>query len=216
MKKIAAFFDVDETLIKMKSMFEFYDFWCSEQGLFEEREEYMSRFQKGLSDGKSREFLNKEYYQQFKNVLYSDVINLGEEWFKVCLSEKAFIKEATNALRVHQREGHIPVFISGSMRPILEPIARYLDVKNILCAPVIIDPDGLMTGELGQLQTIGNGKRDALLLFCRKEDIDPQNCFAYGDDITDVPMLEAIGNPVCVGSNEKLLNYSRIKGWSNI
>ena len=41
------------------------------------------------------------------------------------------------------------VFVSGSMCPVLEPITKYLGVKDILYAPLKITDKGYLTGEIG-------------------------------------------------------------------
>lgn len=102
------------------------------------------------------------------------------------------------------------VFISGSMLPILSPIAKYLGVTEVLCAPVIINDAGELTGEIGLPQTIGTGKRRAFSL-CDDKEINPADCYAYGDDLSDIPMLEATGHPVCVGKHSALTRYATEK-----
>lgn len=63
------------------------------------------------------------------------------------------------ALRRHQLQGVSVVFLSGSMHPILSPIASYLDVRDIICTKLLIDSTGNVTGEIGKPQTIGEGKK---------------------------------------------------------
>ena len=99
------------------------------------------------------------------------------------------------------------------MLPILSPIAKYLGVTDILCAPLIINDAGELTGEIGLPETIGAGKKDALMTFCRDKEINPADCYAYGDDLSDIPMLEAIGHPVCVGEHSALTRYAAEKNW---
>lgn len=216
MGKIAAFFDVDQTLINTKSMFSFFEFWCGERSLDNELKLFTSNFKRDALSGKSREYLNKQYYKQFSNVKYNDLIEAGERWFKEKSRSDFFIDKAIEELKIHQRQGVLPVFVSGSMYPILAPIGNYLGVNDILCAPVIINPEGFCTGEIGQPQTIGLGKKEVILMYCKKHEINPRDCFAYGDHITDVPMLEATGNPVCVGNDKFLSEYAYVRGWSHI
>lgn len=216
MNTVAAFFDVDETLINLKSMFHFYDYWCNEKGLNPQREEYTRRFKQDVQEGKRRELLNQEYYQQFINVSLAELVIFGQRWFLTCLNESHFIESGLSALRQHQQRGDTVVFVSGSMQPILQPIADCLAVEHLLCAPLIINERGYLTGGIGTPQTIGNGKKEALLAFCQQQGLQPAHCYAYGDDISDVPMLEATGHPVCVGENPALLNYAQLRGWRTI
>ncbi|EEH67450.1 MULTISPECIES: HAD family hydrolase [Acinetobacter] len=216
MSKVAAFFDVDETLINMKSMFNFYEYWCVSQNLEDQLHLYLNQFKQDTTNGKSREFLNKQYYKEFNQVEYSRLLLIGQQWFEQLKTSDLFIKNTIARLNQHLKDGETPVFVSGSMYPILAPIASYLHVDEILSAPLLIDHEGFCTGEIGTPQTIGLGKKAAALAYCKRNAIDPADCYAYGDDTSDIPMLELTGNPVCVGHNQQLLDYGNSKGWKHI
>lgn len=213
MQKLVAFFDVDETLINIKSMFNFYEFWCCENNGYDKFENYMEYFRDQVKKGTSREQLNRDYYRNFVGVSYKKLEEAGEKWFRVNFESGFFIDSAVRALRKHQAENTDAVFISGSMRPILSPVAIYLGVKDILCAPLVITDVGTLTGEIGMPQTIGCGKKDVLIQFCSHKKISPADCYAYGDDLSDIPMLESVGHPVCVGKSTALAKYAINQHW---
>ena len=213
MNNSAAFFDVDETLINMKSMFHFLNFWYREQRETDKLDLYMSNFISEVKKGTAREKLNREYYRQFEGVKYSILIEAGKKWFSEIIDKDIFIDEAILALKQHQSQNVNIVFVSGSMMPILLPIANYLGVKDVLCAPIEVGEGGIVTGEMGTPQTIGQGKKIALIDFCKERNIDPKKCYAYGDDISDIPMLEVTGHPICVGKNSVLSPYATKNDW---
>jgi len=213
MIKVAAFFDVDETLIHTKSMFDFYQFWCEKFGREDAYRRYSSKLEKNRASGVAREQLNREYYQQYEGQNYHDLERVALEWFQSRSSPSFFIEHAVAALKEHQRLGHVVVFVSGSMLPILRPIAQFLNVKHILCTSLIVDQDGLVSGRIGTPQTIGEGKRNAMYTFCRQHGIELTKSSAYGDDISDLPMLKAVSDPVCVGDNPQLIQYAITHGW---
>ncbi|PKE29913.1 HAD-IB family hydrolase [Rahnella sp. AA] len=209
MYKSVAFFDVDETIINIKSMFDFFSFWCIKTNKIEKLKKYISYLKSEVEKGGSREKINREYYMQFKCVKYNELLTAGEIWFKNIINSDLFISSTIEALRRHQLEGVPVVFLSGSMLP----IASYLDVRYIICTQLLIDSAGNVTGEIGQSQTIGEGKKIALLNFCNKFNTNPKNYFSYGDDLSDIPMLESTGNPVCVGGGTDLAKYALLNGW---
>lgn len=213
MQKSAAFFDVDETLITTKSMFDFYDFWCRENNEYEKLETYMNHFRAEIKKGTSREKLNREYYRQFAGVSYKDLEEAGENWFSFKFEPGLFIGSTVTALKKHQSENMFTVFISGSMRPVLSPIAKYLGISDILCAPLKITDAGILTGEIGMPQTIGGGKREAIIQFCSQKNISAADCYAYGDDLSDIPMLESVGHPVCAGKYTALARHAINQRW---
>lgn len=215
MKSAAAFFDVDETLIKMKSMFHFYQYWSDVCQWQEKHQHFTERFRHALSAGTAREELNRMYYREFAGVNIDDLNRVGENWFNNFLQhDEAYISSAVDALRQHKSLGYVTVFISGSMLPILKPLGEHLGVDAILSAPLLINSSGILTGEIGEPQTIGRGKQRALLEFSQKNTINLTKSYAYGDDLSDIPMLEVTGYPVCVGADSKLAEYALQNKWT--
>lgn len=65
---------------------------------------------------------------------------------------------------------------------------------------------GVLTGELVGPPMIGEGKRRAVrALLARRPAIDPGDCHAYGDHVSDLPMLQEVGHPTVVGGSPELL-----------
>ncbi|MGD9281919.1 MAG: HAD-IB family phosphatase, partial [Desulfobacterales bacterium] len=48
-------------------------------------------------------------------------------------------------VRFHKKEGHLLVLISGSVRYLLEPVARDLEFDHLLCTDLEVEKNGLMT-----------------------------------------------------------------------
>ncbi|EMN3922050.1 TPA: HAD family hydrolase [Citrobacter amalonaticus] len=217
MKSVVAFFDVDETVITIKSMFHFYRYWCDCRSALHEYDQFNEKFTDALQQGASREKLNKMYYLQFKGVNISVLNAAGKKWFYKFFSDSELYIQATiTALKEHKKNGHQTVFVSGSMLPLLRPLAEQLGVDAILCTSLQLTGDNVLTGEIGSLQTIGEGKKEAVLSYLNKIDILPENCFSYGDDISDIPMLSVTGNPVCIGGVSVLAEYARNNKWTII
>ncbi len=213
-----AFFDVDDTLIAIKSMFDFFPFWCARTGQSGEMKRFEEAFSKARAAGASREKLNHLYYRFFQGADLVQLETVATEWFsdRFEANPAPFFKRVTDRLEAHRVGGVHPVFISGSMLPLLAPIASELQVAHILCTKLIIDDLGRLTGEIGAPQTIGDGKAVAIRQFLANHHAAPAECFAYGDDISDIAMLEAVGNSVAVGSHPELLRISRQRGWAQL
>ncbi|WP_413730223.1 HAD-IB family hydrolase [Sodalis sp. RH22] len=214
MKLTAAFFDVDETLIKMKSMFHFYQYWSESRQWTSKHQQFTANFKNAVAQGVTREELNKMYYREFAGVDIEDLYHMGEAWFNKYLSHnETYIACAVEALQQHKINGQVVVFISGSMLPLLKPLGRRLGADAILCTPLLLNDKGLLTGEIGEPQTIGMGKQRALLAFSHGKNINLMTSYAYGDDLSDIPMLETIGHPVCVGEYSNLAEYAEKNQW---
>lgn len=214
-----AFFDVDDTLIRRKSMFDFFRFWAL-QWLDDAAvlEAFDRDFAARRLRGDTREALNRAYYSHFAGVRAQDLEAAGECWAQPYLEvpENFFIASAVNELSRLKAEGIAPVFVSGSFYALLDPIARHLGVRHVLCAPLLFAPGGILTGEIGHPQTIGKGKAEAIELFLDDQGVDPALCFAFGDDVSDIDMLACVGNPVVVGTDTPLAQDRRTFAWSKI
>lgn len=91
----------------------------------------------------------------------------------------------------------------------------YTRIYRACCCRGITD-EGVIAGEIGTPQTIGSGKKEALIKFCNQKKISTADCYAYGDDLSDIPMLESVGYPVCVGKYTELARHAINQRWQVI
>lgn len=211
-----AFFDVDDTLIRIKSMFDFYRYWCHQvlqrpelHDIFEENFAHMRAV------GRSREELNRAYYRYFAGVEPEIIYRAGAGWAAAHLecAEDFFVASVLAELQRLQDLGVVPVFVSGSFAALLEPIALWLGVPHIITTQLKVGVDGLYTGEIAPPQTIGMGKALAVQEFLRRQSTSPSSCYAFGDDISDLPMLDVVGHPVAVGTGTSLALHAAEVSW---
>lgn len=190
-----AVFDVDETLIWEKSMFSFLRFFMqSEHGEktgLDRYDAFASNLNK-LSQTAPREVVNRSFYEVFQDQRMSKLTALAQSWFAQQPVEKWFIPEVLATLRVHQQHGHRIVLLSGSALFILAPLATALAPDDVLAINLGETPDGICTGKINGIQTIGAGKLDALRAILLDGGDDPvSSCFGYGDHESDAPFLDA-------------------------
>lgn len=216
-----AFFDVDGTLLSLKSMLSFQEFYFrwehrGEEGLGGAKwEEFLSRFAAWERQGRDRLFLNREFYRSFRGREPGAVRAVAEEWFEHQKQRRPglMIASTLRVLRAHQERGQHPVFVSGSLTEILQPLARELGVRHNLATCLEVR-QGRYTGEIEGRQMIGPGKAEAVRAFLDRQGTSAAECFAYGDDITDVPMLESVGHPVAVIGDPRLAEQARHRQWA--
>ena len=207
-----AFFDVDETLIHQKSMFAFMAFWYAQLGECHRHESAMRRLTALAGAGAQRSEVNRAYYEQYAGVDTAQLFDAGRAWFDAASAAGPFFKtEVVDRLWTLANDGWTPVFVSGSMRPVLEPIAKALDVRHLLCAE-LETIDGRCTGRLTAM-AIGAHKRDRLLTFIHDQGFDGHAHHAYGDHISDLPMLLAVQHPHAVDPCPSLREAAMQRGW---
>lgn len=212
-----AFFDVDETLIGIKSMFSFRDFYLRwtlgvEQGAAAQKHA-QTQVQEQVARGLERTEINRLFWESFRGFEQTDVQQAAYAWHQQVRQKPGyFIQQTVAALRQHQQEGTEPVFVSGSCIDILMPLATELGVKTLLTNRLEVE-QGRFTGKLLPPQTIGAGKRQAMVDFLEECDALACDCYAYGDHLSDLPLLETVGHPRVVAGNTDLVSVARHRGW---
>jgi phosphoserine phosphatase len=69
------------------------------------------------------------------------------------------------------------------------------------------------TGELSGAPVAGEARARMLASFARRRKLDLSRSYAYADSISDLPMLEAVGNPVVVNPDGRLQKAAKERGW---
>src|SRR5204863_3100373 len=89
---------------------------------------------------------------------------------------------------------------------------EHLGVDDVIATRARIDEHGRYTGEL-EFYAYGPHKADAIREMAVKEGLDLAGSYAYSDSITDLPMLELVGNPVAVNPDRELARVARDREW---
>ena len=119
--------------------------------------------------------------------------------------------EALELMHDHREAGRLVCIVSSSPEEVVDPLARMLMVDRYIASkPRIVD--GLYTGEL-DFYAYGPHKADAIEALAEELDLDLEASFAYSDSVTDLPMLEAVGNPVVVNPDKALRRLAIERGW---
>lgn len=202
------FSDVDETLIRPKSMLDFLGYYLAGRyGPAGART--AASFIASLSSTAGRvprEQANRDYYRLLAGEPVAEVADAGARWYADRSARPDFYLASTyRALAAHRSAGAALVLVSGSFPAVLDPIAAEVGAAHVLCAR-LQERDGLLTGELVGAPMIGSGKRAAVLrILSQHPHISPADCHAFGDHESDLPMLAEVGHPVVVGADPGLL-----------
>lgn len=205
------FFDFDETVITGKSMFifikkysELYKLKCRLSFY-----EIIEKVQEMNNSGKKRECVNCYYYSLFR----------GEEQYKVRAVAKmlfddgyyTFNIETIRRIRFHQSQGDTCVFISGAMVDIIYPVMDALGVKESLCSEPLLE-GGYYTGEI-KIISVGYHKAEHARNYAKKYNQPLAECYAYGDHISDLDLLQLVGHPCAVNPSSELMFEAQRQGW---
>lgn len=114
----------------------------------------------------------------------------------------------------YERAG-IPTYLcSASPIEVVGAVARALGMSGGALATVAeVDADGCYTGRLVGPFCYGAGKVVAMRTEAALKDIDLAQSYAYSDSISDLPMLEAVGNAVVVNPDTELRRIALERRW---
>ena len=139
------------------------------------------------------------------------IMQLSREIFDQII--KATIRsEILETIREHRANNAAVVLLSSATTPICQPASQYLNMDDVICTR-LESKRGILTGRtIGKL-VYGPEKRVRMLEFCREKGFDPKDAWYYGDSFTDRFVMEAVGHPVAVYPDSRLLKIARRRGW---
>jgi HAD superfamily hydrolase (TIGR01490 family) len=119
---------------------------------------------------------------------------------------------ARSEIAIHKAKNAKVVILSSALSMICRTIARHLELDDFLCSDLEV-VNGYMTGHpVGHL-CFGQEKEVKLKEYCKQNNFQPSEAWYYGDSISDLPVLSAVGNPVCVNPDKKLKKAAIKNNW---
>ena len=115
-----------------------------------------------------------------------------------------------------KREGYIVVLVTGSLDFLVRPLAMALGADVLIGARLEEDVHAVLTGRLDGEPVSDEEKAVRMRELAEDKGIDLQQSTAFGDGFADLPMLEAVGEPVAVNSDGRLASVARKRGWRTV
>jgi HAD superfamily hydrolase (TIGR01490 family) len=204
-----AFFDVDETLVSVRTLESFLLYYLKRVPLMVSLQHLGELRQQVLH--LSRAEFNRRYFRIWAGQREADVLTAGRDWFAQASEQPGFYRpNVLERLRKHQDAGAHVVLVSGSFGPPLQPIGAALRVESIYCTELEV-VDGVYTGEISAAM-IDDDKSHAVDAYLAGLGAGLDS-WAYGDHPSDLALLERVAHPVVVGSDERMLALATARDW---
>ena len=208
--KIGAFFDLDGTLISLPSL----------EGRFLahllSRDEVSSANLMRWLGHCAKTILRDRHAAAEGNKLYLAGLreSLVLEWTAAGApnSPPVFLHGVTR-LAWHHTQGHRTFLVTGTLAPLARAIAQHFPGPLEIIASELEVFDGHWTGRLAGGHMSGKAKACAIRALAARYGLQLGQSYAYGNHIADLPMLEAVGNPVAVNPSSSLARRARTRGW---
>ncbi len=208
--RIAAIFDVDGTLIAGATLERIFIRFLWRQGELSWRDlfNWAIAAAQALVVGRPRLKAVKAY---LRGKDAARIRRLARECFETEI-EPRLSPRAINRLRWHQSAGHFVILLSGTLDPLLEPLAERLGVSARVGAELEV-VDRRLTGRISGLHPFGETKAECLTTMNRASAFDLKRSFAYGDSYADRRLLAMVGHPVAANPDAGLRRFAGSRNW---
>jgi HAD superfamily hydrolase (TIGR01490 family) len=211
----AAFFDVDNTIVRGASIFHLAR-GLYRRGFLSMRDIIRFAWQQArfLAVGEHTDTMADIQARALAFIAGRSVAEMrvvGEEVFDEFLADK--IWPGTLALaRMHEDAGQRVWLVTATPVEVAQVIADRLKLTGAI-GTVPEQVDGVYTGQLVGAAMHGQAKAEAVAALAEREGLALRRCAAYSDSANDIPLLSLVGHPVAVNPDSKLRAHARANGW---
>lgn len=209
--QVAAFFDVDHTLIACNSARKWVEYlWRS--GKISIRAALRSvwwlvKYRMSVLD---YEQVTAEVVADYAGQSVEELAAEVEAWFHSDV-EPMICAEGRERIEWHRERGHTLVLLTSGTFFSVEPLQRNLAVPHLVCTQLEI-VEGRLTGKYHPPSCFGPGKLRAGIAFAEQHGIDLDRSYFYTDSFSDLPMLERVGNPRIINPDPRLRHWASEAG----
>lgn len=183
----------------------------------------------GLVDGRTHKQKNDQFYQDYcegKLDIYAyqafalsaikgkkpEALTELHKKFMASKIEAMIGPKALSLIDEHRQQGHQLLIITATNDFVTKPIASRLGIDELLgCTAEIID--GVYSGQITGTPCFQEGKVARLNHWLESNPFSIEESFFYSDSHNDIPLLEAVGEPIAVDPDSKLQEYANQQGW---
>jgi len=159
-------------------------------------------------------FRLKDYKAGFpylRGISRSMMSQIASESFEKLLKADIY-RDAEVLIQERRKNGRMIALASSSLDLIIMPLARFLGITTVIATSLEFEDD-TSTGRVQGVPVFRREKKRRVLELIARQGEDPRECSFYTDSIFDVPLLEAVGNPVAVNPDFRLRKVARQKNW---
>jgi HAD superfamily hydrolase (TIGR01490 family) len=215
----AALFDMDRTLLRLETA------------------SLYVRYQRDIGEATARDLLRTLFWVAQYTLGILDAAKVAEkalpsyrgmsevalaarcdDWFRLYV-EPHISDGGREAVQRHRAAGDLCAIVTGATPYASRPLARRLDIDHVVSSVLEIDERGCLTGRAEMPLCYGEGKVTRARVFAEAQGFRLDEATFYTDSISDLPLLELVGEPVAVNPDPRLRRVAeqrryRIERWS--
>ena len=214
--KRAAFFDVDNTLIRGSTIY-FLGRGMYQRGYFTKKD--ISRFVLANLRFRLTGKENKDEIARFQDAAtdfigghnVKDIEAIAQQIYDEFVSP-AMWQGTIDIAQTHIANGVEVYLVTAAPEDMATLIAKRLGLTGALGSKAEII-DGLYTGKMNGALLHGKEKAVAVRELAEKKGFDLESCFAYSDSNNDLPLLQCVGHPSAINPDALLGLRAMAEGW---
>ena len=214
--KRAAFFDVDNTLIRGSTIY-FLGRGMYQRGYFTKKD--ISRFVLANLRFRLTGKEKKEEIQRFQDAAtdfigghnVADIQAIAEEIYDEFVSP-AMWQGTIDIAQIHIANGDEVYLVTAAPEDMATLIAKRLGLTGAIGSKAEIK-DNVYTGKMNGPLLHGKEKAIAISELAVNSGLDLNNCFAYSDSNNDLPLLQSVGHPSVINPDALLGLRAMAEGW---
>jgi HAD superfamily hydrolase (TIGR01490 family) len=212
---VAAFFDLDRTLIRGSATFPlavaaFRAGLVPVGDLVRDLAQALWFILRGSTD-RGSEALRERVLRAVAGQPRQRLVELGESFIPRLAATVR--PAARRLLDQHQAQGHHRVIVTASPIEIAAGLATALGLEGAAGTRAEVDAEGRYTGRLAGAFCYRDGKVTEVQRLSRLHDYDLERSYAYSDSISDLPFLQCVGHPVAVNPDRGLRAHATRRNW---
>jgi len=149
-------------------------------------------------------------YSFLKGVSINDASSWIHDLFNKKIKEHIYV-ESINIVKDHQKHGRTVLLVSNTIQPIVREFARITNIEYFIATNLEIESNHY-TGRIHDI-VYGNHKVAVVNKFAHTHGFELRNAWAYGDHLSDAPLLSLVKHPVAVNPSRSLANLARKNNW---
>ena len=212
----AAFFDVDNTLMRGASIYHFARGLAARNlftpvDLLKMTWVQVAYRLRGKEDSGHIDAVRQSALAFVADHKVTDIVELGEQIYDETMARRIWQGTRDLALR-HLAAGERVWLVTATPVELANILSSRLGLTGAL-GTVAETRDGVYTGRLVGGLLHGEAKAAAVRALAAREGLDLARCSAYSDSANDLPMLQLVGHPHVVNPDSSLLAEARQRGW---
>lgn len=212
----AAFFDVDNTLLKGSTLF-FLGRGMYQRGFFSRKD--ISAFVLANLRFRLTGKENRNEIERFKDAAcafikghqVTEIEEIGNQIYEEHVSP-AIWQGTVSIAHDHLKKGESVWLVTATPQDMAQLIARKLGLTGALGTKAE-KIDGVYTGKVIGEILHGSAKATAIKELSKQEHYDLNNCYAYSDSHHDIPLLETVGKPRAINPDTLLKIKAFRENW---